>query len=109
MTRLRLTRIFWIGAAATLVVAALIGVAGLLRSEFTETDGQILLTLLTLLVAGGAAVASTAWSSWRRMSRSRAFRLRHRRRASISCFAARRAPRRSPAVVEVGHGPERAG
>ena len=60
MTRVRLSRIFWIGAAATLVVAALIGVAGLLRSEFTETDGQILLTLLTLLVAGGAALAGLA-------------------------------------------------
>jgi MFS family permease len=60
VTRLRLSRIFWIGAAATLVVAALIGVAGLLRSDFTETDGKILLTLLTLLVAGGAAVAGLA-------------------------------------------------
>ncbi len=60
MTRVRLSRIFWIGAAATLVVAALIGVAGLLRSEFTETDGQILLTLVTLLVAGGAALAGLA-------------------------------------------------
>ena len=60
VTRVRLSRIFWIGAAATLVVAALIGVAGLLRSEFTETDGRILLTLLTLLVAGGAALAGLA-------------------------------------------------
>ena len=60
VTRVRLSRIFWIGAAATLVVAALIGVAGLLRSEFTETDGQILLTLVTLLVAGGAALAGLA-------------------------------------------------
>jgi hypothetical protein len=60
VTRVRLSRIFWIGAAATLVVAALIGVAGLLRSDFTETDGKILLTLLTLLVAGGAAVAGLA-------------------------------------------------
>ena len=60
MSRARLARIFWIGAAATLVVAALIGVAGLLRSEFTETDGRILLTLLTLLVAGGAALAGLA-------------------------------------------------
>ena len=60
MTRVRLSRIFWIGAAATLVVAALIGVAGLLRSEFTETDGKVLLTLVTLLVAGGAALAGLA-------------------------------------------------
>jgi hypothetical protein len=60
VTRVRLSRIFWIGAAATLVVAALIGVAGILRSDFTETDGKILLTLLTLLVAGGAALAGLA-------------------------------------------------
>lgn len=60
MTRVRLSRIFWIGAAATLVVAALIGVAGVVRSDFTEIDGKILLTLLTLLVAGGAALAGLA-------------------------------------------------
>jgi hypothetical protein len=72
VTSVRLGRIFWIGAAATLVVAALIGVAGLLRSDFTETDGKILLTLLALLVAGGTAVAGLAlvdreryaWFGW---------------------------------------------
>jgi hypothetical protein len=57
VTDLRLSRVFWIGAAAILVVAALIGIAALLKSDFTETDGQILLTLLALLVASGTAVA----------------------------------------------------
>ncbi len=57
MTSGRLARIFWIGAAGILVLAALIGIAALLRSDFTETDGQIVLTLLTLLVASGTAVA----------------------------------------------------
>ena len=72
MSRARLARIFWIGAAATLVVASLIGVAGLLRSDFTETDGKVLLTLLVLLVAGGTAIAGLAlvdterygWFGW---------------------------------------------
>ncbi len=57
MTRVRLSRIFWIGAAAILIVAALVAIAGLLRSDFTDTDGKILLTLLALLVASGTAVS----------------------------------------------------
>jgi uncharacterized membrane protein YozB (DUF420 family) len=54
---MRYARIFWIGAAGILVLAALIGVSALLRSDFTETDGQVLLTLATLLLASGTAVA----------------------------------------------------
>lgn len=57
MTRTRYARIFWIGAAGTLVLAALIGISSLLQSDFSETDGQILLTLLTLLVSAGTVVA----------------------------------------------------
>jgi hypothetical protein len=57
VTRSRYARLFWIGAAGTLVLAALIGISSLLRSDFTETDWQILLTLLTLLVSAGTAVA----------------------------------------------------
>lgn len=53
----RYARIFWIGAAGAIVLAALIGISALLRSDFTETDGQVLLTMLCLVVAGGAAVA----------------------------------------------------
>jgi hypothetical protein len=54
---IRYARIFWIGAAGVIVLAALIGISALVRSDFTETDGQILLTMLCLLVASGAAVA----------------------------------------------------
>lgn len=57
MTGSRYARIFWIGAAGTLVLAALIGISSLLRSDFSDTDWQILLTLLTSLVAAGTAVA----------------------------------------------------
>jgi hypothetical protein len=55
--RVRYARIFWISAAGILVLAALIGISALLRSDFTETDGQVLLTLATLLLASGTAVA----------------------------------------------------
>jgi hypothetical protein len=57
VTRSRYARVFWIGAAGALVLAALIGISSLLRSDFTDTDWQILLTLLGLLVAAGTAVA----------------------------------------------------
>jgi len=57
MIGVRYARIFWIGAAGVLVLAALIGISSLLRSDFTETDWQILLTLLALVVASGTAVA----------------------------------------------------
>ena len=53
----RYARIFWIGAAAVVVLAALIGISALLRSDFTETNGQILLTMLALLASSGTAVA----------------------------------------------------
>jgi hypothetical protein len=53
----RYARLFWIGAAGAVVLAALIGISALLRSDFTETDGQILLTMAALLAASGTAVA----------------------------------------------------
>jgi hypothetical protein len=53
----RYARIFWIGAAGVVVLAALIGISALVRSDFTETDGQVLLTMLALLVSSGTAVA----------------------------------------------------
>ena len=56
MTRLRLRRIFWIGAAAILVVAALIALAAVLRGRFSETDGRILITLAGSMLAGGTLV-----------------------------------------------------
>lgn len=60
MTRLRLSRIFRIGAAATLVVAALIAITAVLGGDFSETDGRILVTLAALLYTGGAALAGLA-------------------------------------------------
>jgi hypothetical protein len=54
---IRYARIFWIGAAGIVVLAALIGISSLLRSDFTDTDWKILLTMLALLVASGTAVA----------------------------------------------------
>ncbi|HET6624368.1 MAG TPA: hypothetical protein VFG70_07535 [Gaiellaceae bacterium] len=57
MTRRRLARTFWIGAAAALVVAALIALAAVLRGDFSDTDGRILATLAALLLAGGTLVS----------------------------------------------------
>ena len=45
MTGLRLSRIFWIGAAAILIAAALVAVAAIVRGDFSDTDGRILGTL----------------------------------------------------------------
>ena len=60
MSRIRLARIFWIGAAAILVAAALVALLAVLRGEFSETDGRIVLTLGALLYTGAAAIAALA-------------------------------------------------
>jgi hypothetical protein len=57
VNRRRLARVFWIGAAAALVVAALIALAAVLRGDFSDTDGRILGTLAALLLAGGALIS----------------------------------------------------
>lgn len=57
---MRLRRLFWIGAAGLLGLAALISIVALLRGEFTETDGRILATLGAAFVAGAAAIAGLA-------------------------------------------------
>lgn len=57
MNRQRLVRIFWIGAAASLVVAALIALAAVLRGNFSDTDGRILGTLAALFLAGGTLIS----------------------------------------------------
>jgi hypothetical protein len=56
-TGLRLLRIFWIGAAAILVIAALVAIAAVVRGDFSETDGKILGTLGSLLLCGALAVS----------------------------------------------------
>lgn len=60
MTRRRLVRAFWLGAAGLLVVAALIAIVALVRGELTETDGEILLTLGALFLAGAVGLAGLA-------------------------------------------------
>ncbi len=56
MTRIRLSRIFWIGAAAIIVAAALVALTAILRGDFSETDGRIIGTLAAVLLAGGTLV-----------------------------------------------------
>ena len=60
MTKLRLARIFWMGAAAIVVVAALVALAAVVRGDFSDTDGRILITLAALLYTGGAAICGLA-------------------------------------------------
>lgn len=60
MTGRRLGRIFWVGAAGILILAALVAVAGILEGDFSETDAKILGTLGTLLLAGATAISGLA-------------------------------------------------
>ena len=53
-------RVAWLGAAAILVVAALISLVAVLRGSFSETDGRILGTLAALLGCGGSLLAGLA-------------------------------------------------
>ncbi len=55
-----LKRLFWIGAAGLLGLAALISIVALLRGELTPTDGDILFTLAAAFLAGSAALAGLA-------------------------------------------------
>jgi hypothetical protein len=72
MRRARLARLFWIGAAALLCVAALVVLVALLRGRFTDTDARILLTVGALFLAGSAGIAGYAlverrtvsWFGW---------------------------------------------
>ena len=57
MTGRELTRAFWAGAAAMLVVAALISLLAVLRGSFSDTDGRILGTLAALMLAGGTLIS----------------------------------------------------
>ena len=60
MTGVGFRRLFWIGAAALLGVAALVSIIALLRGEFTDTDWKILGTLGTALLAGSCSLAGLA-------------------------------------------------
>lgn len=60
MSRGPAPRVTWLGAAAILVVAALVALAAILRGDFSETDGRILGTLGLVLYTGGALFAGLA-------------------------------------------------
>jgi hypothetical protein len=53
-------RIAWLGAAAILVVAALVALAAIARGDFSDTDGRILGSLGAVLYTGGALFAGLA-------------------------------------------------
>lgn len=57
---MRLRRLFWIGTAGLLGLAALISIVAILRGEFTDTDGRILGTLAVGFLAGSTALAGLA-------------------------------------------------
>ena len=57
MTGRELTRVFWAGAAAALVVAALVALLAVLRGDFSDTDGRILGTLAALMLAAGTLIS----------------------------------------------------
>jgi len=57
VNRNRLSRLFWTGAAAVFVVAALIAITAVVGGSFSDTDGKILLTLGVLLLTGATAFA----------------------------------------------------
>ena len=57
---MKLRRLFWIGAAGLLGLAALISIVALLRGEFTETDGKILGTLGVAFLGGSSSLAGLA-------------------------------------------------
>jgi hypothetical protein len=60
VTKLRLRRIFWMGAAAIVVAAALVALTAVVKGDFSDTDGRILVTLAALLYTGGAAICGLA-------------------------------------------------
>ena len=60
MTRASVRRIFWIGAATILVVAALVAIVAIVAGGFSSTDGKILASLGSVLLAGGTAFAGLA-------------------------------------------------
>jgi hypothetical protein len=55
-----LARLFWLGAAGTVVLAALVALIAVLGGGFSDTDARILITLAAFLYAGGAGLAGLA-------------------------------------------------
>jgi hypothetical protein len=67
MAGANLARIFWIGAAALLCVAALIGLAALLGGNFSDTDWKVLATTGVIFLTGSTAVSGYALVERRRL------------------------------------------
>jgi hypothetical protein len=55
-----LRRIFLLGAATLVSVAALVAIAAIVNGDFGDTEGKIFATLATTFVAGSAAIAGIA-------------------------------------------------
>lgn len=55
-----LRRIFLLGAATLVCIAALVAIAAVLNGDFGDTEGKIFATLATAFVAGSAAIAGIA-------------------------------------------------
>jgi hypothetical protein len=55
--RFAFARIFWLGAAGIVALAALVALVAILGGGFSDTDARILITLAALLYAGGAGIA----------------------------------------------------
>ncbi len=60
MRRAELLRLFWIGAATILVVAALVALFAVVNGRFDSTDAKILGALGTLLLAGAVATVGAS-------------------------------------------------
>jgi len=60
MSRAGALRLFWIGAAATLVAAALVSIVAVLAGGFDRTDGKILGALGTVLLGGAVTTVGAS-------------------------------------------------
>src|SRR5262249_27038584 len=60
VTRIRLRRRAWSGAAGLLGLAALVALVAVVRGEVTETDTEIFVTLGTALLTGASAIVALA-------------------------------------------------
>ncbi len=60
MSGRRLARLFWVGAGAILVAAALVALAAVLEGELSDTDARILATLAAVLYSGATGLAGLA-------------------------------------------------
>lgn len=58
--RIPFARVFWIGAAGIVVLAALVALVAIVGGSFSEDDVRVLLTLAALLYAGGTGLAGLA-------------------------------------------------